>query len=43
MTQQEIDTAFDWLNNFSNYVYEKNPQLYERACQYADKEQEILP
>lgn len=31
---------YEWLNNFVDYVQNKNNNLYNEACKYADEREE---
>tara|TARA_B100000614_G_scaffold37811_1_gene30178 strand:- start:12414 stop:12782 length:369 start_codon:yes stop_codon:yes gene_type:complete len=35
----ELDSKVEWYNYFVDYVYKVNKNLYNDACEYADKEQ----
>ena len=35
----ELDSKVEWYDYFVDYVYKVNKNLYNDACEYADKEQ----
>ena len=36
----KTDPLFEWFNNFVDYVQNKNNNIYNEACKYADEREE---
>ena len=35
---EENNSKIEWYDLFVDFVYEKNPNLYNDACEYADEQ-----